>query len=598
MNNNNQSLETPRWDLSSLYSSVTGSDYLKQLAEVEKQLSTLEKMLNSPENQENFPFWLSKFLEISEKTMAEYHSMSSFAYAAYSTDTTNSEYLNALSVIEEKGLKISQIDRKYKDLLSAHSQDLDNFYTSYPQYKNLEYIIQHDIQALQHTMSEAEENIADDLQRFGGSAWSRLHEQIISNSVDVETGKTFNELRNEAYHADRKVRKTAYEKEIALLKASEIPLSAALNNLKAATVTLNKRRKWDSAIQKSAFFNRLSEKTINALISAIEDSLPMWRSYLKTKAKILGIPKCAFYDIFAPLQNPDPKATPDKTWTFPEARNYIIEKFSGFSQHMGDFAKMAFEKQWIDAEVRKGKVGGAYCTEMPAQKESRVLSNFTGIFSDVITLSHELGHAYHNWCVKDLSYSQGQYPMTLAETASIFAETIVMQDMLDKTQGFQRAQLLEMHLSDANQVLVDILSRFYFERSVFQEREKGELGAADFCNLMADAQDKTYGDGLSEERHPYMWAVKTHYYSPDTDYYNYPYAFGLLFGLGLYSRYQSEGKSFTKVYQELLADTGSASCESVCKKAGFDIENKKFWASGIALYKNELEELEKYADSL
>jgi oligoendopeptidase F len=166
-----------------------------------------------------------------------------------------------------------------------------------------------------------------------------------------------------------------------------------------------------------------------------------------------------------------------------------------------------------------------------------------------------------------------------------------MQDIISKSTGFDKARLIEQHLQDSCQVLVDILCRFYFERTVFEEREKGELSAADFCRLMADAQEKTYGAGLSDERHEYMWAVKSHYYSPHLDFYNFPYAFGLLFGTVLYNRYRSEGKDFPAVYVKLLSQTGSLSCEQVCRNAGFDIETKEFWASGIREFENELQDL-------
>ena len=240
--------------------------------------------------------------------------------------------------------------------------------------------------------------------------------------------------------------------------------------------------------------------------------------------------------------------------------------------------KTAFEKNWIDAEIHPGKVGGAYCQDFYVQKESRVLSNFTGTFSDIITLAHELGHAFHFYCIKEKDFRNALYPMTLAETASTFAETIVKQD------------ILKSDLQDACQVLVDILCRFYFERSVFEERKKGELTADDFCRLMKDAQEKSYGNGLNNERHEYMWAVKSHYYSIDLDFYNFPYAFGQLFSAALYARYKKEGKNFVDVYCELLSDTGSMTCEDLCKKAGFDITKKEFWKTGIDMYVSEIEQ--------
>ena len=263
---------------------------------------------------------------------------------------------------------------------------------------------------------------------------------------------------------------------------------------------------------------------------------------------------------------------------------------------MGDFARNAFDKNWIDARVHPGKVGGAYCQDFYVQKESRVLSNFTGAFSDIITLAHELGHAFHFFCIKDKDYRNANYPMTLAETASTFAETIVKQDILKTASKEDRIKILELDLQDTCQVLVDILCRFYFERSVFEERQNGELTSEDFCRLMADAQERSYGDGLSAQRHEYMWAVKSHYYSVDLDFYNFPYAFGQLFAAGLYSRYKKEGKAFVDIYCNLLSDTGSMSCEDLCFKAGFDITKKDFWKSGIDFYINEIEQFCKEAE--
>ena len=448
-------------------------------------------------------------------------------------------------------------------------------------------------------MERKEESIANDLQRFGGDAWSKLHEQIISNLVDKETGKTFNQLRNDAYSPDRNTRKESYYKEIALLEQNQIAISSALNNIKGATISLNKKRNWgdgfEGAINRSLFSSRLSRKSLDALISAIEDSIPMWQEYLFEKAKALNLKdekgnseKCSFYDIFAPLITES--SDKEKDWTYQEAKEFIINKFSEFSSHMGDFVKTAFEENWVDAEIRKGKVGGAFCIDFPLQKVSRVLTNFSGTTSDILTLAHELGHAYHHFCIKDLDYNLCSYPMTLAETASIFSETMVTNSMLKTANLSEKINLLEMHLSDSCQTLLDILSRFYFEKSVFEERENKELVAEDFCRLMNDAQNKTYGNSLTETKHPYLWAVKTHYYSPSLDFYNFPYSFGQLFALGLYSQYKESPKEFPSQYQELLKNTGSMTCEEVCKLAGFDITTKDFWISGIKELKLEFEE--------
>lgn len=611
----------PRWDLTSIFSCFDGADYQQALVEYAEGMNDLDKRLADEAGRKaDFGQWLADYLVASNRIGALEESLNAYAYSSYSTDTTNTDYLNNLSKLEEMALQSNAQGLVFQGILTEYTQELSTFYTSFPQFSQYQYVLEQVIADGKHRMSGEEEKLAADLCRTGGAAWSRLHEQVISNLTDTATGKTFNEIRNEAYSPDPAVRKKAWETEISLLQSVEIPIAAALNNLKGATVTLNRRRGWNEAIDRALSSANMGKKTLAALIGAIEDSLPFWREYLQLKGRLLqaagetesgksdsgstsetASQGCAFYDLFAPLPKVLGEASVSaensvkmEGWTFDEARSYITEKFYGFSKDMGDFAANAFAHNWIDAEVRKGKVGGAYCIDFPSKGVSRVLSNFTGSFSDVTTLAHELGHAYHHHCIAGLDYQLTHYPMTLAETASIFAENIIMKDVIARCQGFDKLQLLELHLQDSCQVLVDILSRFYFEQSVFQQREKGELSAADFCGLMAQAQEKSYGNGLSAERHEYMWAVKTHYYSPDLDFYNFPYAFGLLFALGLHAQYQQQGKDFPQVYQNLLRDTGTYSCEEVCRRAGFDIESKEFWAAGIKTFLPELEELKAY----
>ncbi len=610
----------PRWNLDSIFPSIKSAEYQKALSEFESGMENLQSLLDSAENfiknaSENFdfPVWLKGFLEADDKVSALCSSLNAYAYIIYSVDTTNTDYLNNITKIDNLTLRYRQLDLSFKSVLLANSGRLEDFYKRFPEFEGYRYILNETLEETRHQMSAAEEKLAGELQQTGGDAWDRLHEQLISNLKDAETGKTFNELRNDAYSADSKVRKSSYLKEIALLKQNEIAFAACLNNLKGETLTLNRHRKWQNPLDRSLASARLSQKTLDALIGAIEESLPLWREYFNLKADFLhknnltvsqdkkGL---AFYDLFAPLvstplnkrDNSDAgqnQSLLSKEWTFDEARTYIIERYSSFSAEMGEFAKKAFAENWIDAEVRAGKVGGAYDEDFALGHQSRIMTNFTGAFSDIITLAHELGHAYHFSCMKGKPSAFFSYPMTLAETASTFAETIVKQDMISKCSDAEKIQILDLDLQDVSQVLVDILCRFYFERSVFEERKNGELNADDFCRLMREAQEKSYGNGLNTERHEYMWAVKSHYYSTGLDFYNFPYAFGQLFAAGLYARYQKEGKDFAKIYAELLSNTGNMSCEDLCKKAGFDITQKDFWKSGIEMYAREVKMMRK-----
>jgi oligoendopeptidase F len=616
---NTHTSDIPKWNFETLYTGIDSpeyekalNDYVSAMDEADSLLTTAETLLYSDGNHFDFPAWLSSFIENLNKITALNGTLSAYAYIIYSVDTTNTAYLNNLSHIDELGLRFQQLYIRYSTLLASHESCLESFFPRFQKYESYRYILKETITETHHLMTSAEENLASDLQRTGGDAWSRLHEQIISNLHD-ENGKTFNELRNDAFSSDAQLRKSSWEKETALLKQNEIAIAAALNNLKGETVTLNKRRHWDNAVERALSASRMEQETLDSLISAIENSLPLWREYMQIKAAFLrktgttastcagtkldnGI---AFYDLFAPLadisQNKSAggESLLSKKWPFSEAREYILREYYSFSTDMGDFANQVFDKGWIDAEIRNGKVGGAYDEDFAAGHQSRVLVNFTGTFSDIITLAHEIGHAYHFSCMKDKDPLFFDYPMTLAETASTFAETIVKQDSIQTAEGFDKIRLIEMDLQDVCQVLVDILCRYYFEKSVFERRKTSELSAQDFCELMRDAQQKSYGSGLNEERHEYMWAVKSHYYSTSLDFYNFPYAFGQLFAAGLYLRAKTEGKKFPGIYAHLLSDTGSMSCEDLCRKAGFEITSKKFWNSGISMYADELKILKE-----
>ena len=596
--------KTPRWNLDSLYTDINSAEYKKDLADYTQYMDALDKLIADAgaqtKTQDSFNKWLDAYLTQYNNLAMLAGTIIGYAYIIYSTDTTNTDYLNNLDAIEQMNIRANQQQLIFSGLLAEHKDKLDAFYEYRPQYKEFKFIFDETIEETNHRMSAAEEKLAADLNQTGGSAWGMLQEQIISNLQD-ENGKTFNEIRNEAYSADPEVRRNAWQSEIKLLTQNRIAIAASLNNLKGQTITLNEKRKWNSALDRALFSSRLSKKSLDALIATIEDSLPMWREYFEAKAQLLKKQKAtvssadhglAFYDLFAPV------GKVDKQWTFDEARDYIIKEYSSFSKDMGAFAKNAFEKGWIDAEVRPGKVGGAYDEDFPKGHQSRILSNFTGAFSDVITLAHELGHAYHFNCLTGKPAFSLEYPMTLAETASTFAETIVKQDMIASSDGEEKISIIELDLQDTAQVLVDILCRFYFERSVFEERANTQLTADDFCKLMKDAQEKSYGSGLSNERHEYMWAVKSHYYSTDLDFYNFPYAFGQLFAAGLYMQSRKQGEAFADTYRELLSYTVTNNCEDLCKKAGFDITTKEFWKSGIDMYAKEVAAFKQYVEKL
>jgi pepF/M3 family oligoendopeptidase len=539
--------------------------------------------------------------------------LSAYAEAVYTTDTRSGRALAEINAIDAASLPLGKAAVLFRSRLAEQRDSVLKLAAENSDLKPYLFFLRESLEKAAFQMSSEEEDLANDLLRSGGDAWSRLHEAVSSTATAVledEAGKpgerkTVIALRDLARSPDRGVRHRAYKAELSAWKGVEIPMAASLNGVKGTAITLDTRRGWGKeclapeamALRKSAFQSRMGVKTLETLIAALESALPLYRRYLKIKARLLGISACAFYDLFAPVNAKGGAAKGShKTWTWADASAFIPERFDSFDPGMGTFARHAFNLDWIDAEGREGKVGGAYCTDFPLAGESRILCNFDGSFDSVSTVAHELGHAWHHELIKDLPRALSGYPMTLAETASIFAETIVYEGALKQTPADERLPLIEESLKDSCQVIVDILSRFYFERALFKRRAEAELSPEELCDLMLDAQRRTYGDGLdSEKLHPYMWAVKGHYYRTGLAFYNYPYAFGQLFALGLYSRAQKEGSGFAAAYREILRATGQASAEEVARKAGFNIEGEEFWQDGLAVIAGRVDELEKLA---
>jgi oligoendopeptidase F len=443
-----------------------------------------------------------------------------------------------------------------------------------------------------HLMSPEEEALASELTLSGGSAFGKLHDDLTSQIMvrfekrpGEEVEIAMSEVRNLANDPDRDVRRRAFEAEIAAWKQWETAIAAALNGVKGEHVTLARRRNWGSGLDQSLFQNHIDRTTLDAMMTAAREAFPDLRRYWKAKAKALGVEQLMWYDITAPV------GENNREWSWDEGMDFLLEQFGSFSEEMRAMAQQAIDEEWIDAEPRPGKGDGAFCANTRDGK-SIVLSNFTPSFDGVSTMAHELGHAYHNVCERErTSLQRMSTPMTLAETASTFCETILRKAAIEKGTDDEKFAILEGALVDSGQIVVDITSRFLFEQAVFEQRADRQLTADEFCELMTDAQKQTYGDGIAEDGlHPYMWAVKGHYYSTNRAFYNYPYMFGLLFGLGLYAKYQEDPETFRMNYDDLLASTGMADAAELAGRFGFDIRTPDFWRASLDVIRQDVDE--------
>ncbi len=422
------------------------------------------------------------------------------------------------------------------------------------------------------------EEIMAKLSLSGGDAWSDL-QQYLTSTVPVtyrDTTTNLSSIRNLAYDADPAVRKDAYEAELACYDRIKDPVAFALNSIKLETIHDCQLRGHESPLARTLKGSHLKQETLDAMLGAMDEYLPKFWQYLKAKAKALGheggLP---WYDLFAPM------GASSTSFTTEDAREYLLKQFSTFDQELTDMVATAFDDAWIDFFPKDGKAGGAFCAGVKCLGESRILTNFDGMFTDVVTLAHELGHAFHNQCIRDHRPLNQGYSMPVAETASTFNECVVMNAAIaSAADKDEKIALIESQLQDATQIICDIYSRYRFETMVFANREQQFMNADTLCGFMLEAQKQSYGDGLDENcLHPYMWVCKSHYYGPT--FYNFPYAFGGLFARGLYAQYEQEGAAFVPKYKKLLYTTPIASAEDTALVAGIDLTDKNFWRSAL-----------------
>lgn len=516
------------------------------------------------------------------------HTLDAYLTAFTTTDSRDALAQAHTSRLEQQQLRFAMLSTRLTAWLGG--LDIAALIAASPVAQAHAYPLQKVAVQARHLMSPAEEALAAQLRLTGSNAWYKLYENF-SSQIMIELERQgeaqtlpMTAVRNLAYDAERATRKAAYEAELAAWKRNAVPITAALNSLKGEMLTLAEKRGWESPLEMACFNNNIDRDTLDAMLDTARDAFPDLRRYLHAKARALNVPILAWYDLFAPLH------ADARPWDFAEAQTFILEQFGAYSDKLAGLARRAFDERWIDAEPRAGKRGGAFCMRV-RDDESRVLSNFQPAYAGMSTLAHELGHAYHNLLRAPYTFMQRRTPMTLAETASTFCETVVREAALARANRREQLAILEASLQHSIQVIVDITSRFLFEQALFTRRQERELSTEELCALMVEAQQATYGDGLDPAAlHPYMWAVKPHYYS--ATFYNFPYMFGHLFSLGLYARYREAPKTFRDAYDALLAATGMADAASLAARFGIDIRTPAFWRGSLELIRADIDRFE------
>ena len=573
------------WNLNDLYKGFDDT-YQKDLDTFAQKLDAYKALVKNDAHLSDLAL-LEAYLRFQEDTETLVHNLYAFASLTSATDVTNQEALSYMAKLQKLFSSVTKenvlMTRFIKDLdLNALAKEsaLVNQYL---------YVLTLEQKSASHLLSEAEEVLYSKMRQIASSQWQQL-QGVLTANLNVQMGDqtiTLSEVRNLAYDNSQKVRKQAYEAELKSYEPIADAVAMSLSNIKREVVEMNQLRGYESALEKTLESSHMEKKTLDAMIEAMMSYRPHFANYLKEKAVYLGHENgLPFYDLFAPI------GKLSKSYTFEEAQTTVLDAFYGFSSRLGDFAKRAFDNHWIDAFPKKGKRGGAFCSNQPQIKQSRFLLNFTGSLSDVSTLAHELGHGYHGDVISNEAPLNWSYPMPLAETASIFCETIVMNKLYaGLNTDEERLSVLEISLQGDTQVIIDILSRYMFENKLF-EHAGMPISKDQMKSFMLDAQKQAYQDGLDENYlHPYMWLNKGHYYSAGLNYYNFPYAFGLLFGKGLYALYEQNPEAFLKNYENLLALTGKASVEDAAKSMGIDVTDKAFWMTSLEAVKKDIDKV-------
>lgn len=580
------------WNLDELYTGFDDEKFLSDFENLDNVIKSANELSDEiTKDLSNAKEKLEKYLDYKKDVSSLMGLLGGFLSLTVSTDSGNVKANKYRANLFQKGSLLTEPMSKI-DLWIGKIENIEEVIASSEFLTEHKFIIQEVLRKQKYMLSAKEEAIISQMENTGSKSWLTYKNSLISNHKVTFTlrGETktvpLTEVINMAYSSDAEERKVAYEAEIASLKDIEEGVGASLNAIKGEVLTVIKMRGYNEPLDMTLENSRLQKSTLEAMLEAMQESLPVFRKYLKRKSEMLGYKNgLPWYDMYAPI------VEDDATFSYEDGKEFVLKHFASFSDNLAGFAKGAFDNNWIDVYPKAGKVGGAFCAGVRSLKQCRILLNYGDTFGDVSTLAHELGHGFHNYCLNDESDLNRNYTMPVAETASILCETIVKEAAMKEASKEERLAILEAELSDCTQVIVDIYSRYLFEYSFFEKRKEGYVSVDEIKELMINAQKEAYGDAMDESvLHPYMWTWKSHYYNAGNNFYNFPYAFGLLFAKGLYAKYQADTVNFPAEYEKLLARTGKMNIESVGESAGIDLSKKEFWENSIKTITQNIEE--------
>lgn len=579
------------WSLKELYEGFHCEEFKGDIKKLDKKIEEINLWAsNTLRDHLDEEKKLKEYIELTSSYTLILGKLSSFCSLSLSTDAKNSDAKKYMSVINKKQTAITEANVMFMKWLND-VDNLDDIIEASSCLKKYEFIIKNMKKNSHYLLKEDVEVAIAKMKLTGSSSWETLRNTLTSNHMVPITidGKeelvSINKVKNMLFSKEEHTRKNAFEAELKSNKAIEEGVAAALNGIKGEVLTLCEMKGYESPLHKTLIDARMDEETLNSMVQAMKESLEDFQRYFKKKGELLEHKgKLPYYDVMAPV------SSVEKDYTYEDAKAFIVKHFTLFSKDMGKMAEEAFDNRWIDAEIKEGKRGGAFCSSVYSIKESRILCSFNGSFKNVCTLAHELGHAYHSRVLFDEDILNTRYPMPLAETASIFSETMVRNAALKEASKDEALTILGAELTNCASVIVDIYGRFLFEKEVFERRKNGDLSVDEIKNIMLWAEKEAYGEAIDENTlDPYAWIHKPHYYFTERNFYNFPYAFGLLFSKGLYSQYLKHGSDFVEKYNEILKLTGKANIYDVAKFAGIDVHDVNFWRSSLDIVRADID---------
>lgn len=574
-----------KWELDSIYEGGSQSPALKQdLANTEQYIAELNHLLKQDEAIEVTT--VVKLSGLVQLILLHVRQMDSFVSCLMAQDMFDKQAVVLLDKIKQLHASFTAALTLFDNRLRSIDDKTWNEYMSQAELKVIAFNLSERRELAKRQMAPELEALAADLAIDGYHAWGDFYNTIVSRTnfkVDEHTYLSAGQMANRLSEGDRTIRAEAF-KEWEKVWGEQADLCAdTLNHLAGFRLKWYSNRKWSSALEEPLQMNRMSEATLAAMWQAVEKGKQLLEPYFKRKAELLGLEKLDWHDVEAPL------AESSATMSFDEAAEFIIEQFRDFSPDMADFAQHAFENQWIEAEDRAGKRPGGFCTSLPKSGETRIFMTYSGSASNVSTLAHELGHAYHQHVMNDMPALTQEYAMNVAETASTFAELIVSDKALKAASTVEeKLALVDDKIQRAIAFYMNIHARFIFESQFYEEREQGLVSAERLNELMEGAQKQAF-NGLLGLYHPHFWVSKLHFYLTDVPFYNFPYTFGYLFSAAIYHRALQQGAGFAHAYDELLRDTGRLTVEELAQKhLGADVTLPEFWEEGALLVEEDV----------